>query len=113
MTDNPLDPIKTLIDRIRRETMEMGVELVGCSVIPSLDGVGPDMMQVVFALKPDSLLSPEERAAKAAKDSLDSEFDAIMSGVAESIASDSETEKIEQAKAGTMDLLKDFLDGDK
>lgn len=110
MDESPLEPIRNLKAQLEARTREMGMEMVGYSVVPSMDGIGPDMIQFVFALKPDSLLTPEERKAKLDKNQLDAEFEALMSGVAESIASDNESEKIEEAKQGTMDLLKDFLD---
>lgn len=110
MSDSPLEPIRNLKDKLEARTRDMGMEIVGYSVVPSMDGVGPDMVQFVFSLRPDSLLTPEERKAKVEKDDLDAQFAALMSGVEESIASDKESEKIEEAKQGVQDLLKDFLD---
>lgn len=110
--DNPIEPIRNLANKVKTATADMGLELVGYSVVPSMDGVGPDMLQLVFGLRPESLLTPEQRKAKAAKDDLDAQFNALMSGVEQSIESDKVTEQIDKARADTEAMLKDFLSDD-
>jgi adenine-specific DNA methylase len=106
---SPLDPIKKLADRVRDQTEGMGLELIGYSVVPSM-GEGPDVLQAVFSLSPDAMLTQEERDAKANKTNLDAEFEALTAGLDTEIATDHESEKIEEAKEGVKDLLKDFME---
>lgn len=114
--DNPIEQFRVLANRLRQEIDGMGLEMVGYSIVPSFSVPGQpdgtDMMQVVFAMKAECLLTPEERKANREQSLLNDEFESMMKGVEADIATDTETEKIEAAKEGTADLLKGFLDDD-
>jgi hypothetical protein len=110
MADGPMDQIRTLAYRVKQATGDLGIEFVGFSIIPAMDGVGPDIMQCVFRLYPDALLTEDERIIKFEKAKLDADFEALMAGVGDDMQVDNEDEKVKEARAATLDLLKGFLD---
>jgi hypothetical protein len=58
MADNPMEIVKVLMERLKKEAAEIGLELEHVALIPNM-GEGPTFLQAVFQVKTESIAEPE------------------------------------------------------
>lgn len=104
-TPDPLIPIRKLLDRLQEEANNLGLNLAQAVIVPHATGSGqPDMIQAVFAVKPEAVFDEQDIEQKG----IDAEFEAIMGNFSTDVAKD----KLEEKKASAIEDLKSFLDGE-
>lgn len=103
MTENPMEAIRQLMNRLKNEADKLGLDMVHAALMPSMEEGGPTMMQAVFALRPESIVEPAP-----AKTEEELEFERQFADIEQSFKMDER--KTQQSNIA--DTLKSWLDGD-
>jgi hypothetical protein len=104
MTDNPMDAIRILCDRLQEQAKSIGLQLYQVAAIPhSSEADGPDMLQAVFIVTPEAVLDDADKQQL----EVDKEFEALTKGFEQDVAK----EKFQEKKEAAADDLKKWLEG--
>lgn len=98
MPDDPMPAIKRLRQRLVEEVAPLGLDVIGFNLLVQEDGShAPDMVQVVFGIHPEALLSDDEKLAKRDAD--------VLKEMELNMAKDSLSDREEEAKVDIQEWL--------
>jgi hypothetical protein len=100
MSDNPLDPMRVLRERLGETTAPIGLELRHFTIVVGEPGE-PDMVQVIFTIDVETI----------GRDSEQAEFDAQFADIAKSLQADKQHDKESEAIASLEEMRKRFEKG--
>lgn len=103
MSDNPLDKMSIVIERLNEVAESLGLKVETAAFIPGPEG-GPHYMQAMLRIDPEVTFKTVEEREQAAADK--KEFDAM----ARTLRVDQDREKVEGIQTGAEALVKGIMD---